>query len=476
MKPLPHGAHVSKTERNDLVVIGAGPGGYPAAFRAADLGLKVALIDSRANPGGVCLHCGCVPSKAFLHVAAFLHALELAPQWGISVGASRIDIQKLCGWKQSVVEGLTRGLGLLGKQRGVEYVQGKAAFMNAHRVLVTTVGGEQKEIAFDYAIVATGSFPASHPNAPRSARIINSQQALEPQTLPRRLLVVGGGYIGLELGQVYAALGSKVTLVEMMPDILPGADRDLKHFLSKRLSTQFESIKTGTRVEKMEETDSGIRVVFDGEQSGADTFDQVMVSVGRNPLTREVGLERTRVSLTAKGFIEVDGQRRTAEPSIFAVGDVAGEPMLAHKATHEGRVAAEAVAGKKTSYDPHAIPCVVFSDPEIAWCGLSEAEAGKQGKKVNVTRFSWAASGRAATISRPDGVTKLLLDPGNGRILGAGIAGHGAGELLAEAVLAMELGAVADDLALTIHAHPTLSETLMEAGQAFSGRSTHGAK
>jgi dihydrolipoamide dehydrogenase len=275
---------------------------------------------------------------------------------------------------------------------------------------------------------------------------MNSQQALEPQTtIPPRLLVVGGGYIGLELGQVYAALGSKVTVVEMMPEILPGADRDLMRFLSKRLNAQFESIMTGTRVAKMEETDAGIRVVLEGTPGGEDVFDKVMISVGRKPFTKDVGLENTRVSLTEKGFIKVDGQRRTAEPSIFAVGDVAGEPMLAHKATQEGCVAAEAAAGKKTVFEPQAIPFVVFSDPEIAWCGLSQTEAERQGRKVKITTFPWAASGRAATISRPDGVTKLLCDPENGRILGVGIAGQGAGELLAEAVLAMEMGATADD-------------------------------
>jgi len=464
---------LSNAGQKDLVVIGAGPGGYPAAFRAADLGMKVALVDPRADPGGVCLYCGCVPSKALLHVAAFLHEVELAPQWGVSVGTPQVDIEKLRGWKRSVVENLTKGLGQLVRQRGIDYIRGRASLENAHRAVVTTTEGEKRPIDFENAIVATGSAPATIPDTPRSVRIMNSQQALEPQTIPPRLLVVGGGYIGLELGQVYAALGSKVTVVEMMPEILSGADRDLMRFLSKRLNAQFESIVTGTRVTKMEETDAGIRVVFEGTHGGEDVFDKIMISVGRKPLTKELGLESTHVSLTEKGFIEVDGQRRTAEPSIFAVGDVAGEPMLAHKATHEGVVAAEAAAGKKTAFEPQAIPFVVFSDPEIAWCGLSETEARKRARKVNITTFPWAASGRAATVSRPDGVTKLLCDPENGRILGVGIAGPGAGELLAEAVLAIEMGATADDLALTIHTHPTLSETLMEAGQAFSGFSTH---
>jgi dihydrolipoamide dehydrogenase len=431
--------------QKDLVVIGAGPGGYPAAFRAADLGMKVALVDPRANPGGVCLYCGCVPSKALLHVAAFLHELELAPQWGVSVGTPQVNIEKLRGWKRSVIENLTKGLGQLVRQRGIEYIRGTARLENAHRVLITPTVGETRSIEFEHAIVATGSAPATIPGTPRSPRIMNSQQALDPQTAPQRLLVVGGGYIGLELGQVYAALGSKVTVVETMPEILSGADRDLMQFLSKRLNAQFEGVKTNTRVAKMEETDSGIRAVLEGEHGGEDVFDKIMISVGRKPLTEELGLENTHVNLTGKGSIEVDGQRRTAEPSIFAVGDVAGEPMLAHKATHEGCVAAEAAAGKKTVFEPQAIPFVVFSDPEIAWCGLSQTEAERQGRKVKITTFPWAASGRAATISRPDGVTKLLCDPENGRILGVGIAGQGAGELLAEAVLAMEMGATADD-------------------------------
>lgn len=457
----------------DMVVIGAGPGGYPAAFRAADLGMKVALVDPRANPGGVCLYCGCVPSKALLHAAGFLHQAELAPQWGISVGTPRVDIGKLCRWKRSVVENLTKGLGQLTRQRGIEYIRGKARLGNAHRAVVTTTAGKEIAIDFEYAVVATGSVPATIPGAPPSARIMNSQQALELQAVPGRLLVVGGGYIGLELGQVYAALGSKVTVVEMMPEVLPGADRDLMRFLSRRINAQFENIQTNTWVAKMEQMDGGMRVTLDGEHGGHHLFDKVMVAVGRKPLTNEVGLENTRVRITEKGFIEVDAQRRTTEPSIFAVGDVAGGPMLAHKATHEGLVAAEAAAGKKTAFEPRAIPFVVFSDPEIAWCGLSETEARQRSSKVKTTTFPWTASGRAATISRPDGITKLLCDPENGRILGAGIAGPGAGELLAEAVLAVEMGATADDLALTIHAHPTLSETIMETAQMFSGSSTH---
>lgn len=456
----------------DLVVIGAGPGGYPAAFHAADLGMNVALIDPEPNPGGVCLYRGCVPSKALLHVAGFLHDVKQAPQWGISVGKPEVDVATLRGWKESVITGLTGGLGHLVKKRNITYIQGKASLNDAHHVRIQTADGDERELAFEHAIVATGSLPASIPGIPDSPRIMTSRQALDLETVPERLLVVGGGYIGLELGQAYAALGASVSVVEMMPALLPGADRDLVRFLTKQLKRQFAAISTETRVTHMEETDDGIQVRFEGNADDA-VFDKVMIAVGRKPCTRGVGLDQTRATINEKGFIDVDAQRRTAEPSLFAVGDVAGEPMLAHKATHEARVAVEAIAGKKAVFDPRAIPFVVFSDPEIAWCGLSEQAAREQGINVTVTAFPWAASGRAVTLSRTDGLTKLLSDPETGRILGAGIAGHGAGELLAEAVLAMEMGAVADDIALTIHTHPTLSETMMEAAEAVSGSSMH---
>lgn len=464
---------MTQTVKKNLVVIGAGPGGYPAALHAADMGMTVALIDPEIHPGGVCLYHGCVPSKALLHVAAFLHEAEQASAWGVCVGKPEIDLKKLRAWKQSVVERLTKGLSQLVRQRGIDYIQGKATLTNAHRIRVATAGETESIIEFDHAIVATGSVPATLPGIPDSDRVMTSRQALDLRDLPPRLLIVGGGYIGLELGQVYAALGSKVSLVEMTPDLLPGADRDLVRFLSHRLDRQFETILTETKVDRMDPTDEGLRITFTGKHDGDDCFDRVLLAVGRKPFTDGVGLETTRARLTRNGFVEVDGQRRTAEPSIFAIGDVAGEPMLAHKATYEARVAVEAIAGKKTVFDPAAIPCVVFSDPEIAWCGWSEADAAHQGRKLTITTFPWAASGRAATVGRQDGVTKLLFDRDNGRLLGAGLAGRGAGELLAEAVLAMELGAVADDLAWSIHAHPTLSETVMEAAQGFSGTGTH---
>jgi len=457
----------------DLLVIGAGPGGYGAAFRAADLGLRVVLVDTETNPGGVCLYRGCVPSKALLHVAGFVAEAEQAAEWGVVAENVRVEVGKLREWKGSVVSRLTAGLGHLVRQRKITYICGRAQLTGPHSATVRIEEEEDTELSFEYAIVATGSVPASIPGMIDSPRVMTSRQALDIESVPDRLLVIGGGYIGLELGQVYAGIGSRVSVVEMMANILPGADRDLVEPLERRLAGQFEAVRLRTKVEAMVECGNGIAVTFSGEAAGQEVFDKVMVAVGRKPWTRELGIESTKVSVDGHGFIEADEQRRTAEPSVFAVGDVAGEPMLAHKATHEGEVAAEVVAGQHVAFEPKAIPAVVFSDPEIAWCGLTAADAQREGRAVKVTTFPWAASGRALTLSRTDGLTKLVLEPGTGRVLGAGITGCHAGELLAEAVLAIEMGAVADDLALTIHAHPTLSETLMEAAQAFSGSSTH---
>lgn len=462
----------SKMEES-ILVIGAGPGGYAAAFHAADLGMNVTLVDPEANPGGVCLYRGCIPSKALLHVAGFLHEAEMAAEWGVSVGKPDVDLDRLREWKQSVVKGLTGGLGQLTKQRKIAYVRGTAAFEDATHVTVETEGGETQSLSFDHAIVASGSKPSVIPGLPESERIMSSREALDLPDIPERLLVVGGGYIGLELGQVYASLGARVSVVEMLPEILPGADRDLVRPLAQRLKTQFETIMTGTKVSAMAEEKKGIRVTFEGGDAAEVVYDRILVAVGRKPYTEGLGLENTKAEVTDAGFIAVDMQRRTAEPTIFAIGDVAGQPMLAHKASHEARVAVEAAAGKKTAFDPKAIPAVVFSDPEIAWAGLTQAQAEKDGIETKVVTFPWAASGRATTLSRKDGLTKLLLDPSDGRVLGVGLVGHGAGELLAEGALAIEMGAVAEDLALTIHAHPTLSETMMEAAEAFVGFSTH---
>jgi dihydrolipoamide dehydrogenase len=463
----------------NIVVIGAGPGGYAAAFYAADLGMSVTLVDPEPNPGGVCLYRGCIPSKALLHVAKLLEEAKHAEAWGISFGEPHIDLDRLRGFKNKVVAQLTGGLGQLSKQRKITYRQARAAFRDAHSVEVTPVdGGDPDTLAFDAAIIATGSRPATVPGLSiDSPRVMDSTAALEMPDVPASLLVVGGGYIGLELGSVYAAVGSRVTVVEMTDGLLPGADRDLVNILAKRIESRYEAVLLSTRVVAMKEAGGGIAVTFEGEGLGDGarerTFDRVLVSVGRKPNSAVPGLDRTRVAVDARGFIEVDEQLRTAEPSIYAIGDVVGDPMLAHKASHEGRVAVESIAGERVAFDPLAIPAVVFTDPELAWCGLTEGDARKQDRQVTVARFPWGASGRALTLDRSDGLTKLLIDPGTERILGVGIVGPGAGELIAEGVLAVEMGANATDLRMSIHPHPTLSETLMESAEVFFGRATH---
>jgi len=461
-----------------LVVIGAGPGGYAAAFHAADLGLQVTLVDTEPNPGGVCLYRGCIPSKALLHVAKVIDEARHASAWGVSYGEPTIDLDKLRAYKDGVVQKLTGGLGQVSRMRKVTYVQGRASFVDAGRLSIELAGGGSESVAFDHAIIATGSRPARVPGLDLdSPRVMDSTAALDLPDIPKTLLVVGGGYIGLELGSVYAALGSKVTVVEMTPGLLPGADRDLVTFLSRRLEATFHKVLVKTRVVEMKEGKRGVRVRMEGDglddTQSQQTFDRVLVSVGRKPNSAVPGLERTQVQVNDRGFIEVDHARRTAEPTIFAIGDVVGEPMLAHKASHEARVAVEAIAGHKVAFEPQAIPAVVFTDPEVAWCGLTETEARAQGRDVQIAKFPWAALGRAIAIDRPEGVTKLVIDPATERILGVGIVGAGAGELIAEGVLAVEMAALASDLKLSIHPHPTLSETLMEAAEVFFGQSTH---
>ncbi len=458
-----------------LVVIGGGPGGYAAAFLAADLGLDVTLIDREANPGGVCLYRGCIPSKALLHVAALLSETRHASAWGIDFGEPRINLEKLRSWKSDVVQKLTGGLGQLARQRKVRFVRGNATLQGPTRVSVELDGGGSEQIDFDHGILATGSRPATIPGLSiESPRVMDSTGALDIPDVPKSLLVVGGGYIGLELGSVYAALGTRVSVVEMTGGLLPGADRDLVSILAKRMERVCAAIMLNTRVTGMKEEKSGIRVSFSGEGAPAEqVFDKVLVSIGRRPNSEIPGLDRTQVKVDRRGFIEIDAQRRTAEPTLYAIGDVAGEPMLAHKASHEGRAAVEAIAGHKVAFEPLAIPAVVFTDPEIAWCGLTEPQAAAAGRPVEIARFPWGASGRATTLDRNDGVTKFVLEPGTGRVLGVGIAGVHAGEMIAEGVLAIEMGATADDVRLTIHPHPTLSETIMEAADVFFGQSTH---
>ena len=458
-----------------LVIIGGGPGGYAAAFLAADLGLDVTLVGEDANPGGVCLYRGCIPSKALLHVAALVGETRHASAWGVEFGEPTIDLAKLRGWKESVVQKLTGGLGQLARQRKVRYVRGRATLQGPTSLTIDLADGGREDLTFATGILATGSRPATIPGLSiDSPRVMDSTTALEVPDVPKTLLVVGGGYIGLELGSVYAALGTKVSVVEMTGGLLPGADRDLVAVLAKRMEKVCEAIMLNTRVTGMTEEQSGMRVTFTGEGAPAElVFDKVLVSIGRRPNSNVPGLEKTRVEVDRKGFIVVDAQRRTAEPTLYAIGDVAGEPMLAHKASHEGRAAVEAIAGHKVAFEPLAIPAVVFTDPEIAWCGLTETQAAAERRTVEVVRFPWGASGRATTLDRNDGVTKFVLEPGTGRVLGMGIAGVHAGEMIAEGVLAIEMGATADDVRLTIHPHPTLSETIMEAADVFFGQSTH---
>ncbi|UCH83341.1 MAG: dihydrolipoyl dehydrogenase [Candidatus Latescibacterota bacterium] len=462
------------TKKVQLVVIGAGPGGYAAAFLAADLGMDVVLVDKEPNPGGVCLYRGCIPSKALLHVAKLMSEVEDAKKMGVDYPEPSIDRDKLRSWKTSVVDRLTGGLGQLSKRRNIRYVRGTATFRDGHSIEIAKSDGSNETITFEHAIIATGSRPSVVPALDlKSPRVLDSTSALDLESIPETLLVVGGGYIGLELGSVYAALGSKVSVVEMLPGILPGADRDMVNVLKKRLEQKFEAIMTNTTVASMAERDEKITVTFDGDNTGDARFDKVLVSIGRKPNTEDIGLETTKVKVGQRGFIDVDAQLRTNEPAVFAIGDVVGEPMLAHKASHEGRTAVEVIAGHKVAFEPQAIPAVIFTDPEIAWAGLTQSEAKEKGIDVEVAKFPWAASGRALTLERTDGMTKLLIEPKSNRLLGVAVVGAGAGELIAEGVLAIEMGANATDLKLTIHPHPTLSETLMEAAEVFFGQSTH---
>jgi len=458
-----------------VAVIGAGPGGYAAAFLAADLGLTAALVDPNPNPGGVCVYVGCIPSKALLHVANLIDESRHAKAWGVELGDPKIDLAKLRDFKNNVVKRLTSGTGQLVKLRKVQYLQGLAEIVDAHSLQVKLADGKEDQIQFEHAIVATGSVPAIPPMLEvDDPRVMDSTAALDLPDIPTSLLVVGGGYIGLELGTVYAALGSAVTVVEMTPGLLPGADRDLVDVLAKRVTQTMKSVLLNTKVTQMKAEGGGIRVVFEGDAgSNAQVFDRVLVAVGRRPNSKIAGLEKTQVQIDQRGFIMVDEQRRTHEPSIFAIGDVVGEPMLAHKASHEGRVAVEVMAGENVAFAPRAIPAVVFTDPELAWAGLTEAQAAKEHRKVTIAKFPWGASGRAITLDRTDGLTKLVLDPDTERLLGVGLVGPGAGELIAEGVLAIEMGATATDLKLTIHPHPTLTETLMESAEVFFGQATH---
>jgi dihydrolipoamide dehydrogenase len=459
--------------RYDVAVIGGGPGGYAAAFQAADLGLRTVVIEQDPQLGGVCLLRGCIPSKALLHAARLITEAEEAQSWGITFDKPKLDLEALRRRMQAIVGKLTKGVQTLAASRKVEVIHARATFKNA-TTLSLSGKGEQRDLSFAHAILATGSRPAIPASLKvDDPRVMDSTGALELPDVPGRLLVIGGGYIGLEMGTVYQALGSEVTVVEALPHLLNGADPDLVRPLQLRMQRRFKAIRLNTKVEKLDARKDGISVTSTSPDGNTtELFDRVLVAVGRKPNTEKLGLEQTKIALSSKGFIQVDTQMRTAEQTIFAIGDVVGEPMLAHKASHEGLVAARVIAGQQAAFDA-TVPAVIFTDPEIAWCGLTEEAAKTSGQQVTIARFPWAASGRATTLGRNDGLTKLVLDAESGRVLGVGICGVGAGELIAEGVLAIEMGAMAEDVAASIHPHPTLSETVMEAAETFHGQATH---
>ncbi len=455
-----------------VAVVGGGPGGYAAAFHAADLGLKVALITEEPRLGGVCLLRGCIPSKTLLSLADLLHSARKAEAKGIRFGEPEIDLEKVRTWKEMVVERLTSGLAHLADRRSIRVIEGRARFASSSELHVH--GGEEVEVTFRHAVIASGSRPLTLPDVEFGGRIWSSAQALEMSQVPRSLLVVGGGYVGLEMGSVYASLGSAVTLVEMESRLLPGVDGDLVRPLSKRVEELFEAVHLRRTVDEMEETEDGVRVSFTGEGEPSEgTFDTVLVAVGRRPNSEDMELPDAGVEVDDSGFIIVDEERRTSAQSIFAVGDVVGGSLLAHKAIREGRVAAEVIAGQPSVFDPRAVPAVVYTDPEIAWCGLTVEAAEEGGREIEVETFPWQASGRAVSMGDGNGLTKLILDPETKRVLGMGVVGPQAESLVAEGVLAIEMGAVARDLAWTIHPHPTLSETIQEAAEKAEGGATH---
>ncbi len=465
-------------EKKELIIIGAGPGGYAAAFRAADLGLKVTLIDPEANPGGVCLYRGCIPSKALLHVAKVKQEAMEATEWGVDFTEPEIDVKKIRKWKDSVVKKLTGGLGQLAKGKKVEYIKGKAEFVSDKKIKVSPAEGDAYELEFQNLILSTGSLNVSLPDIEIDhKKVIDSKDALDLKEIPGSMLVIGGGYIGLELGSVYAALGSKVSVAEMTSGFLPGADRDLVKVFEKE--QPFEELYFDTKVEKLEVKKDEVKVTLKGkdEKANQKSFDQVLVAVGRKPNTESLALDKAGIETNDDGFLSVDPQRKIRNSNIYAIGDLTGEPLLAHKANYEGKVVAESIAGNKGSaYDPKSIPAIVFTNPQMAWCGLTQDEAKEKDIDIKVLKFPWSASGRAIAVGTSNGLTKLLVDKKTGRILGGGVAGKNAGSLIPEISLAIEMAATAEDIALSIHPHPTLSETIMEAAEIFSGSPTHISK
>lgn len=456
----------------EVVVIGAGPGGYTAAFRAADLGLKVTLVERWSSLGGVCLNVGCIPSKTLLHAAKVIEDADSMSAHGISFGKPSIDLEKLRGFKNSVVNKLTGGLRVLAKQRKVEVVQGVGRFVSPNVIEVMGSSGSER-IHFDFCIIAAGSEAIKLPGLPSDKRVMDSTDALELPEFSGGLLVVGGGIIGLEMACVYDGLGSRVSVVELTPGLMPGTDPDLVRPLEKRIKGRYEAILTGTKVTKVEPLLEGLRVTFEGEKApGPQVYDRILVAVGRVPNGKNIGAENAGVTVTDRGFIPVDNQMRTNVPHIFAIGDIAGPPMLAHKAMHEAKVAAEVAAGHKSAFDARVIPSVAYTDPEIAWVGLTETEAKAKNIPYKKGQFPWVANGRSLSLGREDGFTKLLFDPETHRVLGGGIVGTNAGDLISEVALAIETGCDAADIGLTIHPHPTLSETVAGAADAFEGTLT----
>jgi dihydrolipoamide dehydrogenase len=473
----PKSAIVTSTTdmQTQLVVLGSGPGGYTAAFRAADLGLKVVLIERYATLGGVCLNVGCIPSKALLHTAKVITEAEETASHGVSFSAPNIDLEALRSWKSNdVVAKLTGGLAGMAQQRGVTVIQGLGKFTAPNQIAITAADGKVTTIGFENAIIAAGSQATKFPGAPDDERIMDSTGALKLDDIPRKLLVIGGGIIGLEMGTVYDALGSKVSVVEFMDGLITGCDRDLVRPLQKRMEKRFEAIMLSTKVTKIEAKNDGIHVSFEGEEAPKETqiYDRVLVSIGRKPNGNNIGADNAGVAVDERGFINVDKQMRTNISHIFAIGDIVGQPMLAHKASHEAKIAAEVIAGQKVEFQAMCIPSVAYTDPEIAWAGITETEAKAKGIDYDKASFPWAASGRAISVARTEGTTKLIFDKTTHRLIGAGIVGVNAGELLAEAVLAIEMGADAHDLGLTIHAHPTLSETICFAAEMKEGSIT----
>jgi dihydrolipoamide dehydrogenase len=463
---------MAETIQTQVAVLGGGPGGYPAAFLIADQGKQVTMIDARERPGGTCTHIGCIPSKAILHAAKLITDAREAAHFGVTFGAPKIDINGVRGHLQKVVDTLSGNLARMTKARNVRPVIGKGVFVDAHTIQVEN----GPTVRFDQCVIATGSIPTRPPalDLP-TPRVMDSTGALKLEDVPPRLLVIGGGYIGLEMGYAYAAFGSKVTVVELTDGLLPGVDRDLVVPLTRRLETMFDKIYLKTKVLKLQETPKGIKAFLEGESitDKEPVFDRVLVAVGRRPNSQGLGLDKAGVAVDERGFIKVNESRRTSVSHIYAVGDIAGEPMLAHKATYEAKVVAETIGGENAIYDARAVPAVVFTDPELAWCGLTETEAKKLNREVKRVRFAWAGSGRAQTLGRTEGMTKLVVDPESDRVLGVGIVGVEAGEMIGEAMLAIEMGATAKDLALTMHPHPTLTETVMEAAESLGGHAVH---